>query len=96
MKRAAVSVLKAHLSEFLETVKAGEEILVTARGRPVARIIPLGPREHLPEELLELERRGVARVGTGLLSKDFWDLPRPSDPDGRVRAALMRERGDDR
>ena len=38
----AVSVreLKAHLSEYLRRVAAGEEVTITSRGRPVARLAP--------------------------------------------------------
>ena len=35
----AVSTLRAHLSEWLERARAGEEILVTDRGVPVARLL---------------------------------------------------------
>ena len=37
MRTATVSKLKASLSEYLRQVKAGEEVLVTERGRPIAR-----------------------------------------------------------
>ncbi|MFZ4433425.1 MAG: type II toxin-antitoxin system Phd/YefM family antitoxin [Microthrixaceae bacterium] len=33
--------LKAKLSEYLVRAQAGEEVVVTDRGRPVARIVPL-------------------------------------------------------
>lgn len=34
---------KAHLSELLDRVERGEEIVITRRGRPVARISAAGP-----------------------------------------------------
>jgi prevent-host-death family protein len=34
---------KAHLSELLDRVERGEEIVITRRGRPVARITAAGP-----------------------------------------------------
>ncbi|HKY16083.1 MAG TPA: type II toxin-antitoxin system prevent-host-death family antitoxin [Microthrixaceae bacterium] len=37
---AGVRELKARLSEFLGKVSEGEEVIVTDRGRPVARIVP--------------------------------------------------------
>ena len=40
MKTATVSKLKASLSEYLRQVKAGEEVLVTERGRPIAKLAP--------------------------------------------------------
>lgn len=41
--------LRAHLSRRLKRVAAGEEILVTDRGRPVARISPANERSKLEE-----------------------------------------------
>lgn len=35
-----VAEVKAHLSAILEAVAAGEEVVVTKRGKPVARILP--------------------------------------------------------
>ncbi|MBI2710940.1 MAG: type II toxin-antitoxin system prevent-host-death family antitoxin [Actinobacteria bacterium] len=35
----AVSVLRAHLSEWLERARDGEEIVVTERGVPIARLL---------------------------------------------------------
>ncbi len=32
---------KAHLSQLLDQVEAGEEVVITRRGHPVARISPL-------------------------------------------------------
>jgi prevent-host-death family protein len=32
--------LKAHLSEYVARAAAGEEIVVTDRGRPIARLVP--------------------------------------------------------
>ncbi len=41
MKSASVSKLKATLSACLAWVKAGEEVMITERGKPIAKIIPL-------------------------------------------------------
>ena len=35
---------KNKLSELLERAERGEEIVITRRGRPVAKLVPLGPR----------------------------------------------------
>jgi prevent-host-death family protein len=37
-----VRELKAKLSEYLAAAAAGEEVIVTDRGRPVARLVPFG------------------------------------------------------
>ena len=88
---AAVTELKAHLSEYLRTVKRGEEVLVTERGKPIARLMPLPPASE-SDGLDELERAGLFRRGEGPLPDDFDDLPRMKDPDGLLLKALLDER----
>ena len=39
MIQAGIKEVKNNLSRFLNQVKAGEEIMVTERGKPIARII---------------------------------------------------------
>ncbi|MBI2467866.1 MAG: type II toxin-antitoxin system prevent-host-death family antitoxin, partial [Candidatus Rokubacteria bacterium] len=31
--------LKAHLSRYLDQVKSGQEVVITERGRPVAKLV---------------------------------------------------------
>ncbi len=92
MKRAPVTELKAELSRYLARVKAGEEIVVTERGHPIARLAPLDRTEEGDADLLELERQGLLRRGSGRLPKGFWSLPRPRDPKATVRKAVAEER----
>lgn len=40
MKTVSVAVLKQNLSSYLHLVEEGEELVVTAHRRPVARVIP--------------------------------------------------------
>lgn len=40
MKTANVAEAKSHFSALLAGVEAGNEVLITRRGKPVARIIP--------------------------------------------------------
>jgi prevent-host-death family protein len=93
MKRAAVSELKARLSRYLAAVKIGEEVLVTERGKPVAKLIPVpasGEEDH--ERLREMVRQGLLRPPSKRLPKTFWAQPRPEDPQARVLEALLDER----
>jgi len=97
MKTAAVSELKASLSEYLSKVKAGEEVLVTERGKPIAKLIPLGRDEtDVPAHLLMLEKAGLVRIGSGKIKAGFWDLPRPKDEKGLALRALIEERQEER
>ena len=93
MESASVSDLKRSPSGYFRKVKAGEEILITDRGRPIAKITPLR-REGIGDEaqLAKLEAAGLVRIGKGF-SPGFWDdYDGPSDPDGAIRAALVQER----
>ena len=92
MKTVTVSKLKASLSEYLRQVKAGEEVLVTERGRPIAKLAPAASSDALPEHLVEMEKQGLIKLGSGKLPKGFWDLLRPRDPKGLVVRAVLRER----
>ena len=92
MKTAPVSELKAHLSEYLNQVKAGMEVLITDRGKPVARLVPILRSKDLKESLVRMEKQGLIRLGSGKLPKDFWRMDRPDDPRGLVLKALLEER----
>jgi len=93
MASAPVFKLKAALSEYLARVKAGEEVIVTARGKPIAKIVPLGhDQAETSAHLLELARAGLVRLGSGKLPKGFWKLPRPADKRGAAVRALLDER----
>lgn len=97
MKSATVSKLKATLSEYLAKVKAGEEVIITERGKPIAKIVPL-PRNgsSISPHLQELARAGLVRLGSGKLPAGFWKLPRPKDPKGLAVQALLEERAEGR
>jgi prevent-host-death family protein len=84
-----IATLKASLSEFLAGVRAGEEVIVTDRGRPVARIVPYASGGA---ELDDLVRSGQVRRSRGPLPLGFWAQPRPDDPEGRLLRALLEER----
>lgn len=55
-----VRELHDRLSEYLERVEGGGEVVVTRRGRPVARLSGLGERP-----LDALARRGLVRMPKG-------------------------------
>ena len=92
MQTAAISELKARLSEYLNKVKAGAEVLITDRGKPVARLVPVHRAATLKESLKKMEKQGLIKLGSGKLPKAFWAMPRPEDPQGLVLQALLEER----
>jgi prevent-host-death family protein len=92
MQTAAVSEIKASLSEYLGRVKGGEDIMITERGRPIARIIPLRRDPHCTGRLEHLEKKGLVKIGMGGIPYDFWNFSRPQDLEGNALAALLSER----
>ena len=97
MRNAAISELKATLSEILTHVKAGEEVVVTERGKPIAKIMPFSPKgDRTSSHLVELARAGLIRLGSGKVPKGFWRHARPQDPKGLGVQFLLQEREDDR
>jgi len=67
-----VAEAKSRFSEILDRVSRGEEILLTRRGRPVARVLPTAPAE-LPSIL------GAGRhdpnINHDVIGEDHWWQP---------------------
>ncbi len=40
MKNANISDAKTHLSKLIESVLAGEDVIISQRGKPLVRLIP--------------------------------------------------------
>ncbi len=88
-KVTSVSKLKASLSAYLELVKAGEEIIVTDRGKPVARVVPMTEGYGSESDLGLLVREGVLRPGNGQsLIKVLPDMPLATSESSIVEALL--------
>ncbi len=96
MKSAAVSQIKASLSEYLARVKKGEEVVVTDRGHPVAILSPF--RESKSKTLNDrkrLFREGVIDLGkTGKIPPSFLIPSSVKDPKDLLLKALLEERED--
>ena len=98
MKAVKVSELKAGLSKYLARVKRGEQVVITERGRTIAKIIPIPPAEDdETERLRDLERRGILIVPEHPgIPEEYWTLPLPKDPQGLVLKGLLADREEDR
>ena len=91
MRRVSITDLKAHLIEYVDAAKAGEEIIVTDRQNPVARLGPIGAPLRRDAQLTGLIRAGLARPAVRSLSRDFWERPRPRDHQARAMEGLIDE-----
>lgn len=102
MKKASISILKAHLSRYVDAVKSGEDVIVTERGRPVARISALDPAREPEGRAALLVREGRLRppsrpgAAAELLARAGARRLDMADPEGRTLAALLDERAEGR
>lgn len=92
--RVSVGRLKARLSEYLRRARAGETVVITDRGRPVARLAGLEGERALEGRARELIRSGLARAPSHPLDPGFLEAPRPADPEGRSLESVLEERAE--
>jgi prevent-host-death family protein len=88
-----VAQMKAKLSEYLRQVKSGGEVVITERGIPVARLVPLGADERRATREERLIRAGILRPAHGRRRK----LGLPKSAPGAAAAVLdvlLAERGE--
>ena len=83
---------EARLSEFPGVVREGEEVIVTNRGKPVARLTRVMGDAAMDARVEERVRAGLARRPARPLDEEFFRMPRPADPEGRAVSALLEER----
>jgi prevent-host-death family protein len=97
MLSIGIAELKASLSEVLGRVKDGGEVVITERGRPIARILPLAGIAAHGARVAELIGKGRLRPPEEPMDvESFLKLPWPEDPRGSVLAALLAEREEGR
>lgn len=95
MKTASISQAKNRLSAYVDMVRRGESIVITDRGKPVARLTPLEPgsKESDAGRLAELERRGILIPPKQRGAAKLILSPPPRLPGGvSVLEALIEER----
>jgi prevent-host-death family protein len=87
----SVRVLKNRLSEYLRRVRAGERVIVTDRGQPIAELIPLrSQRLSSKQRLMLLEEAGEVTRPRGRRLADFEPSPIRGRP---VAQTLLEDRG---
>ena len=57
MNTVSLAEAKTHLSHLLDQVEAGEEVVITRRGLPIARISPVEKPKHPIKSLAEFRRQ---------------------------------------
>jgi prevent-host-death family protein len=49
MRKAGVREARQDLTSLLDDVRKGREVVITERGQPVARLVPIRPRQPFPD-----------------------------------------------
>ena len=76
MKKAGIREARQNLSALIEDVKKGREIVITDRGRPVARLVPPSQQTGAPFPDLSRFRRTMPVLTpplSGSIQKDRGD-----------------------
>ncbi|NIO48293.1 MAG: type II toxin-antitoxin system prevent-host-death family antitoxin [Candidatus Aminicenantes bacterium] len=79
--RIGIREAKINLSKLLKNVQKGKQIILTDRGKPVGKIVPI-PSDSLPlaERIHELERQGwIEPRKKKTMKKLFIPIPIPDD-----------------
>lgn len=94
MRSTNIADLRNRLTQYLREVRAGEEIIVRDRERPIARIVPFTLDQA--DDDADLVAAGVIRKGTGKLPRSFWKPRRRGGVSWEVAVAAVRaDREDD-
>jgi prevent-host-death family protein len=94
MRSTNIADLRNRLTQYLQEVRAGEEIVVRDRQRPIARIVPFTVDDDDADDAA-LIAGGLMRKGSGTLPASFWKARRPRLARGAAVAALRADRDGD-
>jgi prevent-host-death family protein len=89
MKTAGIKELKNRLSSYLTLVKKGEEVLITDRGKPIARIISEDTQKTSLRRVLQpLIMEGLVNLPTDRIDRD---IPNPVELPGKQVSEMISE-----
>ena len=90
MRSTNIADLRNRLTQYLQEVRAGEEIVVRDRQRPIAKIVPFTVDDDDADDAA-LVAAGLMRKGSGKIPSSFWKARRPRL---KMRAAVSAVRDD--
>jgi prevent-host-death family protein len=91
MRSTNIADLRNRLTQYLQEVRAGEEIIVRDRQRPIARIVPFTIDENDADDAA-LIAGGLMRKGSGRIAPSFWRGRRPAVTLKEAVAAVVGDR----
>lgn len=94
MRSTNIADLRNRLTQYLQEVRAGEEIIVRDRQRPIAKIVPFTIDNDDAEDAA-LIAGGLMRKGSGRIPPSFWNARRSRVTVHKAAAAVSADRDED-
>ena len=94
MRSTNIADLRNRLTQYLQEVRAGEEIVVRDRQRPIAKIVPFTVDDDDADDAA-LVVAGPIRKGSGTIPPSFWKAPRSRMTLQTAIAAVSADRNED-
>jgi antitoxin (DNA-binding transcriptional repressor) of toxin-antitoxin stability system len=93
MINAGIKEVKNNLSRYLAYVKAGEDVLITERGRPVARIVKEnGSIKSIRTALAPLVKEGLVTLPLVRLENEALSVPKAALPGKPLSEIVIEDR----
>jgi antitoxin (DNA-binding transcriptional repressor) of toxin-antitoxin stability system len=92
MVSVKVEELQASIDLYLGHLHAGEEVVITEHGHPVARLVPYGQPPAVDAEDQGVGEARILRQPERELPPDFLSQSKALDPKGLFRRAVLEER----
>jgi antitoxin (DNA-binding transcriptional repressor) of toxin-antitoxin stability system len=95
VKEAKISQVKNQLSRYLALVRRGEVVRILDRDVPIAQIVPIpraAPAGKGGDVLVDLERKGLVRRGSGRFPREILEKSPTGRPAGVLEALLAERR----
>lgn len=77
MRSESISSAKNRLSALVKEVQGGDSVIITDRGVPVARLVPIRLGRGVPAGILSLAQQGLARLPERTPNARWLELPWP-------------------
>ena len=94
MRTTNIADLRNRLTQYLKEVRAGEEIVVRDRQRPIAKIVPFTMDDEDSDDVA-LVAAGLMRKGSGVIPPQFWKARRARLTRRAAAAAVRADRDHD-
>ena len=94
MRSTNIADLRNRLTQYLREVRAGEEIVVRDRQRPIAKIVPFTVDDDDADDAA-LVAAGLMRKGSGRIPPAFWKARRSRLTSEAIVAAVRADRDED-